>query len=125
MNGNPLSSIASLTTLKILKRPNTYKNLKQTGTQFINAIKEKLFEFEIPAQIIGEFCLFDIVFQDDPIVDYRSMLNRDKIKTKKLNKFLLDEGIYKNHSKYYLSTSHGEEEIEKTIDAIQLSFQKI
>ena len=53
------------------------------------------------------------------------MLNRDKIKTKKLNKFLLDEGIYKNHSKYYLSTSHGEKEIEKTIDAIQLSFQKI
>ena len=125
MNGNPLCSIAALTTLKILKRPNTYKKLKQTGSQFIKAIKEKLFEFEIPAQITGEFCLFDIVFQNDPVVDYRSMLNRDKIKTKKLNKSLLDQGIYKNHSKYYLSTSHSEKEIEKTIDAIQLSFQKI
>ena len=125
MNGNPLSSIAALTTLKILKRPNTYRNLKRTGTQFINAIKEKLSELEIPAQVIGEFCLFDIVFQNDQVFDYRSMLNRDKNKTKKLNKLLLDKGIYKNHSKYYLSTAHGEQEIQKTINAIQLSLKKI
>ena len=125
MNGNPLSSIAALTTLKILKQKNTYANLKKNGTQLINSIKQKLIELEISAQVIGEFCFFDIIFQKEPVIDYRSMQNRNKNKTKQLNKLLLSKGIYKNHSKYYLSTAHSEKEIEKTIDAIQLSFQKI
>ena len=62
--------------------------------------------------------MFDVIFIDHEVTDYRSTLDRDQDKALRFNKLLLERGRpSRNNSKYYVSTVHGDEEIELTVDA--------
>ena len=61
--------------------------------------------------------MFDVLFTEHEVSDYRSTLDRDQDKVLRFNKLLLERGIFKNNSKYYVSTVHDVEEVDLTIDA--------
>ncbi len=117
LNGNPIASVAGLTTLKVLQKEGTYERLFATGNRLKKAQSRLLYEAEMPAQVIGEAPMFDVIFADDEITDYRSTLNRDQAKVIRFNELLRERGIFKNNSKYYVSTTHGDAEVDKTISA--------
>jgi len=71
----------------------------------------------IPAQISGEPPLFDVVFTDEPVRDYRGTLRGDAHKMRRFNTLLRQRGILKGESKYYISLAHTPEDIQSTIDA--------
>ena len=81
------------------------------------AIGELLKAAGIPAQISGEPPLFDVVFTDEPVRDYRGTLRGDTDKMRHFNALLRERGILKGESKYYISLAHTPEDIQFTIAA--------
>lgn len=125
LNGNPVATVAGLATLSVLREPGTYERLFATGSRLKNALEELLRQAEVPAQVIGEAPMFDVVFTEHPVEDYRSALDRDRAKLMRFNSLLRARGIYKNDTKYYVSTVHGEAEVEQTIAAWKSALEEL
>ena len=117
LSGNPVAAVAGLATLKILKRPGTYEQVFMTGLELMGALFELLQKAGLPAQVVGEPPLFDVVFTDQPIKDYRDTLKGDAALARRFNQLLRARGIMKGESKYYVSLAHTRADIDHTIDA--------
>jgi glutamate-1-semialdehyde 2,1-aminomutase len=117
LSGNPVASIAGLATLDVLKRPGAYEQVFATGRELMAALDEIMKKAGIKAQIVGEPPLFDILFTDQPLKDYRDTLKADKVIAGRFNKALRERGIMKGESKYYVSLAHTRADIDQTIGA--------
>ena len=117
LNGNPIAATAGLATLRELKKEGSYEKLFGTGRRLRNALEGLLEEAQIPAQVIGEDCCFDVIFADQEITDYRSLQTADGNLLKRFNRLLFDRGIYKSTSKHYISLALTDEDVEDTIKA--------
>ena len=117
LSGNPVAAVAGLATLEVLKRPGTYEKVFATGRELMAALSGLLKEAGIAAQVVGEPPLFDVVFTDQPIKDYRDTLKGDKAMMAQFNKLLRERGIMKGESKYYISLAHTQADIDFTIGA--------
>jgi glutamate-1-semialdehyde 2,1-aminomutase len=117
LSGNPVAAVAGLATLDILKRPGAYDQVFATGRELMAALDGLLKKAGIPAQVIGEPPLFDVVFTGQPIKDYRDTLKGDKALATRFNQLLRARGIMKGESKYYVSLAHDRADIDHTIAA--------
>ena len=117
LSGNPVASVAGLATLEILRRPGAYERIFETGRTLMAELKRLLARSGIPAQVTGEPPLFDVVFTDAPIRDYRSVLGGDASMAKRFNALLRERGILKGESKYYISLAHTAEDVRFTCEA--------
>ena len=125
LNGNPVGAIAGLTTLSILKREDTYERLFATGRRLMESLRSMLFEAELPAQVVGEAPMFDVLFLEGDVTDYRSTMAHDYRTASRLNKLLFERGVYKNNKKYYLSTVHDDADIDFTTDAFKSVLEEL
>jgi glutamate-1-semialdehyde 2,1-aminomutase len=119
LSGNPIAAVAGLATLEILKRPGTYEKVFATGRQLMSSLAEMLRAARIPAQVKGEPPLFDVIFADGPVEDYRATLRADAELARRFNQSLRASGILKGESKLYLSIAHGEAEVAETLKAFE------
>jgi glutamate-1-semialdehyde 2,1-aminomutase len=117
LSGNPVAAAAGLATLAILRRPGTYEALFAKGRELMAALSEQLERAGIPAQVLGEPPLFDVVFAAGPIQDYRGTLRGDTAMLKAFNTALRRNGILKGDSKYYVSVAHTPEDLRHTRSA--------
>ena len=117
LSGNPVAAVAGLATLDILRRPGTYDALFATGQQIKDSLQRLLDEAEIPAKVVGEAPLFDVFFTDAEITDYRSTLGSDKEMLRRFNGLIMENGVFKGDSKYYLSTVHTQKDVDRTVAA--------
>ena len=117
LSGNPVAAVAGLATLAILRREGTYERLFATGRRLKDNLQRLLDEAEIPARVVGDEPLFDVFFTQGDVTDYRSSLATDKRMLGRFNQLLLERGVFKGDSKYYISTAHTEEDVDRTIEA--------
>jgi len=118
LNGNPVAAAAGLATLGVLKRPGTYQKLFERGRILWTGIEKALRDAGLPAVMLGEPSMFDVVFSTNPqIDDYRSLFAADKSMKARLNAELLKLGVLKSSEKMYLSVMHGVTEVSETISA--------
>ncbi len=117
LSGNPVASAAGLATMQVLKEPGAYDKLFATGRALMDGISERIKAAKLPAQVIGEPPLFDVIFAEGDIHDYRGTLRSDAKMQGAVNRSLLASGILKGESKYYLSLAHTEADVAKTLDA--------
>ncbi len=106
LSGNPVAAVAGLATLEVLRRPGTYETVFANGRRLMSTLTRLLQEAGLPAQVIGEPPLFDVVFTDAPIRDYRGMLKGDAQMARRFNQLLRARGVMKGESKYYVSVAH-------------------
>ena len=125
LSGNPVAASAGLATLEILKRENTYQNLFKIGVELQKGLQQIIDRTEIAAQLVGAPPLFDIVFSDATITDYRSMLSNDKKMASRFNQLLLRRGVLKGDWKFYLSTVHTQEDLNWTFQAFEDSLSEL
>jgi glutamate-1-semialdehyde 2,1-aminomutase len=121
LSGNPVASAAGLASIEILKQPNFYKDLFSKGNKLQKALVSAFEKTGIPVRVPGEPPCFDLYFCDSEIINYRSTFNADKIKLQKFNNLLLERGIFKGDSKYYISSTLEKEDITHTINAFNES----
>jgi glutamate-1-semialdehyde 2,1-aminomutase len=117
LSGNPVAAVAGLATLEVLKRPGTYDHVFATGRELMATLSGLLGKAGVKAQVIGEPPLFDVVFTDQPIKDYRDTLKGDAVIARRFNQLLRARGIMKGESKYYVSLAHTRADIDHTIGA--------
>src|SRR5258705_3904458 len=116
LSGNPVAAAAGLKTLEILKRPGAYETIFATGRALMEGFDKILQAAGIKARVVGDAPMFDLVFSDRPVNDYRSAIG-DQDAMKRLNGLLRERGILKGDSKYYVSLAHTAEDVRFTLDA--------
>jgi glutamate-1-semialdehyde 2,1-aminomutase len=117
LSGNPVAAVAGLATLEILKRPGAYEQVFATGRRLWDGIAGLLHGAGLPAQVVGEPPLFDVVFTTGEVQDYRATLRADRAMQDHFNRHLRARGVLKGESKYYLSLAHTEADVAHTLDA--------
>jgi glutamate-1-semialdehyde 2,1-aminomutase len=122
LSGNPVASAAGLATMALLREPGRYERLFATGRELMAALTDLLRKSGLPGQVVGEPPMFDVIFADGPMRDYRDLQRDDKQIRKQVNVLLRQRGILKGESKHYLSMAHTAEDIAQTCDAYAWAF---
>src|SRR5207244_8896678 len=78
LNGNPIAAVAGLATLGELRKPGAYERIFATGKRLKDGLAAAAKKHGMPAQVSGEPPVFDILFTDSPVVDYRATLTADR-----------------------------------------------
>ena len=125
LSGNPVASAAGLATMEILKRPGAYEKLWGTGRQLMDALGRILKGAGIPARIVGEAPMFDVVFTEEDVTDYRSYFRGDADMARRFNAALLRQGVLKSDGKYYISIAHDERDVAQTIAAWEAGVKEL
>jgi glutamate-1-semialdehyde 2,1-aminomutase len=115
LSGNPVASVAGLATLNVLRQPGAYETIFETGRTLMNGLTGLLDKAGIPAQVIGEPPLFDIVFTREAVSDFRTSVAGDRKRLMAFNKFVRAHGVLKGDSKFYVSLAHDADDIAKTL----------
>jgi len=118
LSGNPVAAAAGLKSLEILNRPNAYEQIRSNGSAVIKALTDHLSAAGVAHQIVGDPVLFDVMFTDQPVSDYRSMAQADAALAGRFNELLRSKGILKGPSKFYASLALTEADIADTVAAI-------
>ncbi len=119
LNGNPIAAVAGLATLAELRKPGAYDRLLGTGRTLMKGLSELLTRRGLPAQVVGEPVVFDVLFTAEPVVDYRSLQKADGQKARVLTTELIKRGVVKNTQKMYMSTAHTDADVAKTLNAFE------
>ena len=117
LSGNPVAAVAGLATLDVLKRPGAYEQVFKTGRTLMKSLDELLKKAGLKATVIGEPPLFDVVFTDQSLKDYRDTLKGNKAIATRFNQLLRERGLMKGETKYYVSLAHTQADIDHTIGA--------
>lgn len=75
--------------------------------------------------IVGHPTLFDLVFTDQSVRDYRDVQNSDTNRNEKFNTVMRVEGIFKSPGKTYPSLALTEADFEQTDYAISVAAKSI
>ncbi len=121
LSGNPVASVAGLITLEVLRRPGTYEGAFATGRRLMEGLGRAITARGLTARVIGEPVLFDIVFSDHEVFDYRSGLTQDFDALRRFNLSLREQGVLKGDTKFYVSTAHDEDDVVKTLAAFDVA----
>ena len=119
LSGNPIAAVAGLKTLEILRRPGAYEKMRADGDTLRGNLQRMLDEAEIPARVTGESVLFDVFFTDEEVTDYRKTLGADAATMSKFNAGVIERGVFKGGSKFYISAALTGEDISQTLDAFE------
>ena len=71
----------------------------------------------LAAQVSGEPPVFDILFTEQPLVDYRATLTADRTRIRAFNEESLRRGIVKAVNKIYVSLAHSDHDLDETLAA--------
>jgi glutamate-1-semialdehyde 2,1-aminomutase len=121
LSGNPVASVAGLMTLEVLRQAGTYERVFATGERLMDGLAGMVRERGLPAQVIGEPVLFDLVFAEGEISDYRSGLRQDADALRRFNVALRGEGVLKGDTKFYVATVHDDDDVRKTLAAFAVA----
>ncbi|MEM6942847.1 MAG: aminotransferase class III-fold pyridoxal phosphate-dependent enzyme, partial [Pseudomonadota bacterium] len=114
LSGNPVAAVAGLKTMEILRRDGQYERFRATGERLQQSLSAALDAQGVPHRVVGDPTLFDVVFADAPVRNYRDTIAGDAAAARRFNAALRAEGILKPPSKFYLSLALGEEELSET-----------
>lgn len=118
LSGNPVAAVAGLKTMEILRRPGQYDHLYAVGETLIKAINEHLGAAGQAHHVAGCPVLFDIVFAEGPVHNYRDVVRNDAAKAARFNAVLRDQGIFKSPSKFYPCLALTDDDVAQTVAAI-------
>jgi len=124
LSGNPIAAAAGLKTLEILKRPGAYERIFKTGRALMDGYSDILARARVKARVVGDAPMFDVVFTDRPVTDYRSALG-DEALMKRCNALLRQRGILKGESKYYISLAHTDADVGFTLEAFSSALAEL
>ncbi|MGH7082402.1 MAG: aminotransferase class III-fold pyridoxal phosphate-dependent enzyme, partial [Acetobacteraceae bacterium] len=123
LSGNPVAAAAGLASLEILKRPGTYERVFATGRELMEGLSRSVRDAGLDAQVVGVPPLFDLAFRLGEVTDYRGWLAQNAEAQKRFNRRLLEAGVLKGESKFYVSLAHDAADVRRTLEAFPLAVE--
>ena len=118
LSGNPIASAAGLKTMEVLRREKMFDKLRKCGNEIMNCLNENLKNANIGHRIVGDPTLFDVLFLDQDVKNYRDTKKADIKLNALFNKGLRMRGIFKSSAKIYPSLAISDEDLFNTKKAI-------
>jgi glutamate-1-semialdehyde 2,1-aminomutase len=120
LSGNPLAMTAGLTTLRILSQPGVWDELERMGEMLVQGLKDVFAAASVPTQIIRVGTMFGFFFTQQPVINWATAKLADTQRFASFHRAMLENGVYLAPSQFetgFISSTHGEKEIEMTIAA--------
>ncbi|MBI1909808.1 MAG: glutamate-1-semialdehyde 2,1-aminomutase [Deltaproteobacteria bacterium] len=128
LSGNPIAMAAGIATLEALKKLNPYESLSQKTQILTKGFKEAASRYGIPVTVERAGSMFTIFFSAGPITNAEEVRRSDTQKFSRFFHAMLDQGVYLPPSPFeaaFVSISHSEWEISKTLDSAEKAFQAL
>lgn len=125
LSGNPVAVAAGLATLKQIKTPGFYDQLGDKTKQLISGVSAVANKYgvDFSAQSIGG--MFGFYFRKEIPTSFEEVMECDKDAFNRFFHAMLDEGVYLAPSAFeagFVSSAHGDVEINQTISAAEKIF---
>ena len=118
LSGNPIACVAGLKTMEILRRENAYEKMRSDGKRLAKIFDKYLDPTGLNYKVLGDDTLFDVVFTQSEIKNYRDLILADTDFYREFNKILRSKGMLKPPGKIYVSAVLTAEDFEITEEAI-------
>ncbi|AJD90583.1 glutamate-1-semialdehyde aminotransferase [Jeotgalibacillus malaysiensis] len=128
MAGNPASIQAGIACLEVLKQPGVYEEMDRLGAILEEGILASAKKHDVTITINRLKGALTIYFTDEKVVNYEQAEATDGEIFARFFKLMLEQGINLAPSKYeawFLTTEHTEEDISKTLEAVDTAFSKL
>jgi glutamate-1-semialdehyde 2,1-aminomutase len=128
LSGNPLAMMGGIATLRALKDERVWARLEETAVTLTAGIGAAAEEAGVPVQQTRVGTMFCTYFSDQPVRDWNTVARSDTERFGRFFRALLDNGVYLPPSQFeacFLSTAHGQTEIQHTITAMERAFQAV
>jgi glutamate-1-semialdehyde 2,1-aminomutase len=116
LSGNPLATAAALVVLRRLRDPQVYEQLEETAA----ALEDGLGHETVTVQRVGS--MLTAFFRQGPVRNLYDMKASDRERYSAFFRHMLQRGVYLAPSPaeaLFVSTAHGQPEVELTVDAAQ------
>jgi glutamate-1-semialdehyde 2,1-aminomutase len=120
LSGNPVAVAAGLAALELIDSEDPYPDLEKSAELLADRLEDALSEGGLAHRINRVGSLFSVFFADGPVRDLEGARAADHRAYARFFHAMLDRGIALPPSGYeawFLSTAHGEQEIERTVEA--------
>ena len=121
LSGNPLAMTAGIETLRELAEPNVWDGVEATAARLVDGLAA----LDAPIRLARAGTMFGLFFADAPVTSWEDAKRADTARFAAFHRGLLDRGVYLAPSQFeagFLSTAHGDEEIDATLDAARDAF---
>ena len=127
LSGNPVAMAAGIATLSTLREDSgLYKKLGENTAMLCEGIQKSAEEAGVPIVSNRLGSLFTVFLSvNDIVASYADVMKSDTEKYARMHAALLEEGVYFAPSQFevsFVSAMHQEEEIERTVEAMQKAF---
>lgn len=121
LGGNPISSAAALATLEILRKPGAHDRLHALGKYLRDGMTRVIDELALPALVIGDGPLAQIVFAEGKLTSSRDLWRGDSARGRAVMLGLFGRGIFLNPlgTKLYLSLAHDERVCDEFLNRLR------
>ena len=119
LSGNPVAAVAGLKTMEILARDGAYDTLRSTGKRLQAMQSTALERAGIAHRVVGDPTLFDLIFTDREVRNYRDTQAGDADRNARYNTVLRANGIFKSPGKLYPSLAITQDDLDLTENAIE------
>ncbi len=117
LSGNPIAAAAGLKSMEILRRPGQYERLRANGERLMEIAGRTLAERGVVHRIVGHPSLFEVVFTEGKVRNYRDFISSDMERWTRYNRSLLENGIFKAPGKSHVSLALEEDDFAVFEDA--------
>jgi len=128
LSGNPLAMTAGIETLRALREPGVWQGVTDAGERLSTGIGDASTDAGVPGQPCHAGTMLGFFFTDVPITSWEAAKAADTDRFAHFHRAMLERGVYLPPSQFeawFLSTAHGDEEIELTVAAAREAFASV
>jgi glutamate-1-semialdehyde 2,1-aminomutase len=128
LSGNPLSMTAGIITLRRLRDQTIYEGLERSSARLCEGLSVAARNAGVDTFINRVGSMWTTFFTTEPVIDWDSASKSDRQLYGRFFHAMLAEGVYLAPSQFeaaFVSASHSEEVIEKTIEAARRALHEI
>ena len=128
LSGNPVAMASGIATLTTLKQTNPYPRLESIAQTLVDGLSQLARDAGIPHTIPHVGSMFTLFFNPAEVTNLAVATQSDTKRFARYFHAMLERGIYLACSQYeanFISAMHTQEDIQKTLDAAQQSFELI
>ena len=125
LSGNPLATAAGLAALELAAQPGVYEKLEAGSVRVADGLAALAREAGVPFSASALGGVFGFFFHSGPVRNYADAQKADIQAFRSFFHAMLERGVYLAPSPFeagFLTTAHGDAEIDKTLDAARRAF---